>query len=230
MNKPAAHSRSDHQVRILNAAAKVFLDKGFEEASTAEIARGAGVSKRELYANFRGKRDILSAVITQLQKEVQSDTNLTWSSSGDLRKVLIHAGSQILAFIDSEKFAKLFRIVAAESFHDPASAQKFYLLGPGRGREDTAAFMRRHMAAGKLRKGDALRAADDFLNLLISSRHLTALALGQKSVVPEPGKHVRHAVDMFLSFYGKEPSSSPAARSALKGHGFSRAEKANERV
>lgn len=197
--------KNDHQARILSAAAEVIVKKGFEEATTAEIARRARVSKRELYANFRDKRDILAAVITQLQNEAQSDTNLTWSSSGDLRKVLTQAGSQILAFINSEKFGKLFRIVAAESFRDPVTAQKFYLLGPGRGRKDTAAFMRRHMAAGTLRKADALRAADDFLDLLISARHLTAVVLGQNGAMPEARSHVRHAVDLFLCFYGNQP-------------------------
>jgi TetR/AcrR family transcriptional repressor of mexJK operon len=198
--------KNEHQQRILKAAAEIFLKKGYEETSTSDIARRAKVSKRELYSNFQDKRDILAAVITELQEGIQSQANISWSSTQDLRKVLTEAGAQILEFIYSERFGKLFRIVAAESFRDPVSAQKFYRLGPGAGREDTAAFIRRQMNAGGLRKADPLRAADDFLDLIVSSRHLTAVVLGQEDDAPPLRAHVKHAVDVFLRYYGIEPA------------------------
>jgi AcrR family transcriptional regulator len=99
-------SGNNHQARILSAAAEIFLNRGYEETSTAEIARRAKVSKRDLYSNFSDKRDILLAVVTQLQTEIQSQANISWSSDEDLRTVLTRAGTQILTFINSEKFAK----------------------------------------------------------------------------------------------------------------------------
>lgn len=199
-----------HQARILNAATQLFLESGYEETSTAEIASRAKVSKRELYSNFEDKRDILEAVITELQAQIQSQTGVSWSSTDDIRKVLTQAGTHILEFIYSERFAKLFRIVAAQSFHDPRSARKFYMLGPGAGRNATAAFLRRHMQAGTLRKADALRAADDFLDLVISARHLTAVVLGQDDEEVPARAHVKRAVDIFLHYYGASdfPGSS----------------------
>jgi TetR/AcrR family transcriptional repressor of mexJK operon len=207
---------NDHQARILSAAAETFLERGFEETSTAEIARRAKVSKRELYSNFRDKRDILAAVITQLQTDIQSQADVSWSSGGDLRKVLTEAGTKILEFINSQRFGKLFRIVAAESFRDPVSAQKFYLLGPGAGRDRTAAFIRGHMKAGNVRKADALRAADDFLDLVISARHLTAVVLGQSEDTPPPRAHVNHAVEVFLRYYGTREDGAQPGRSSQK--------------
>lgn len=196
--------RNDHQARILKAAADIFLQKGYEKTSTAEIARKAKVSKRELYSNFRAKRDILAAVITQLQTRIQTQANISWSSGGDLRTVLIRAGTQILTFINSERFGKLFRIVAAETFRDPILARRFYLLGPGAGRENTAAFLSNHMEMGDLRNVDPFDAADDFLNLVISAQHLTAVVLGQRHKVPVPESHVQHAVEVFLRYYGRQ--------------------------
>ena len=206
---PAAR-RNNHEQRILTAASAIFLQKGYEETSTADIARRARVSKRELYANFRDKRDILAAVIGELQAGIHSQANISWSSTDDdLRKVLTKAGTQILEFINSERFGKLFRIVAAESFRDPSTAEKFYALGPGVGRDHTAAFIRRHMKAGNLREADPLRAADDFLDLVISSHHLTAVVLGQRFKGTQPRTHVKHAVDLFLHYYG---ASQPSGR------------------
>ena len=193
---------NDHETRILAAAAEIFFEKGYEETSTADIARRAKVSKRELYSNFADKRDILNGVVTQLQDKMQVQANITWSSSGDLRTVLIDAGIQLFEFVNSEIFGKLLRIVVAESFCDPALAERFYQLGPGRGRNRTAAFMRRQMKAGKLRRSNPLEAADAFLDLIVSSRRLTAVVLGQLPERGNPRTLVCRAVDVFLHYYG----------------------------
>jgi TetR/AcrR family transcriptional repressor of mexJK operon len=191
-----------HEERILSAATETFLQMGYEETSTADIARGARVSKRELYSNFADKRDILAAVITQLQDDMQSQADIGWNSTSGLRTVLIEVGTHLFEFVNSERFAKVLRIVVAESFRDPASAERFYHLGPRRGRERTAAFMRRQMKAGHLRKANPLQAADDFLDLVVSSRRLTAVVLGQRLEGRNARTHVRHAVEMFLMSYG----------------------------
>jgi AcrR family transcriptional regulator len=207
-------SRVNHQKRILGAAAEIFLEKGYEETSTAEIAGRAKVSKRELYSNFNDKRDILAAVITDLQAQIQAEANISWSSTEDIKTVLMKAGNQIFAFINSERFGNLFRIVAAESFRDPVSAQKFYLLGPGMGRKNTAAYIKRHMKAGDLRKADPLQAADDFLDLVISSRYLTAVVLGQNQDATLPRSHVKHAVEIFLNYYGVDGKANRPGKRA----------------
>jgi TetR/AcrR family transcriptional regulator, mexJK operon transcriptional repressor len=212
-----ARAKLDHQARILDAASAAFLENGFEFTSTADIAQLARVSKRELYACFADKRAILAAVIARLQQEIQSQVNLSWSSSEDIGKVLTMAGTEILNFISSEKFGKLFRIVAAETFRDPVSAEKFYLLGPGMGRENTAAFLKRRMASGDLRKADPLQAADDFLDLIISARYLTAIVLGQNREVLLTRKHVKHAVEMFLGYYASPAPASVSGRKERPG-------------
>jgi AcrR family transcriptional regulator len=198
----AGKQSNDHETRILSAAAEAFFEKGYDETSTADVARRAKVSKRELYSNFADKRDILNGVITQLQDKMQAQANISWRSSGDLRTVLIEAGTQLFDFIHSETFGKLLRIVVAESFSDPAAAERFYQLGPGRGRGRTAAFMRRQMKAGNLRKANPLEAADTFLDLIVSSRRLTAIVLGQPLERGTSRARVCHAVDVFLRHYG----------------------------
>ncbi|MFC1951220.1 helix-turn-helix domain-containing protein, partial [Chloroflexota bacterium] len=47
------------QRQILSAARRVFSQKGFAEATTAEIAREAGVSEGTIYNYFESKRDLL---------------------------------------------------------------------------------------------------------------------------------------------------------------------------
>ena len=83
---------------------RAFLENGYEQTSTAEIAKRAKVSKRELYTHFHDKPDMLVAVITQLQADIQSHANVNWSSSGDVRDVLTRAGTELLHFISSKRF------------------------------------------------------------------------------------------------------------------------------
>ncbi|HET7103912.1 MAG TPA: TetR/AcrR family transcriptional regulator [Terracidiphilus sp.] len=210
------HSGSVHEDRILAAATQIFLENGYEDASTAAIARKAKVSKRELYANFRGKREVLAAVITRLQAEVNASANISLSSNGELKSVLTQAGIRILRLINSERFGKVFRIVAAEVYRDPLPAQRFYLLGPYAGRDHIATFLRRHIRLGNLRKTNAQKAADDFLALLVNAQHLTALVLGLSDRSPQPRTHARHAVEVFLAYYGtrnKDRASKTKAQS-----------------
>jgi TetR/AcrR family transcriptional regulator, mexJK operon transcriptional repressor len=202
--------KPDHPSRILDAASHLFLELGFEKTSTADIARRARVSKREIYTHFADKRAILSAAITKLQNRMGSEMAVEWSATGDLRSVLLHAGTAIFNFIVSEKFRNVFRIVAAESFHDPEAARKFYLLGPAAGRQQTAKFLDKHMKNGSLRKADALQAADDFLDLVITARFMTVIALGRTDRAMTANRHVAHAVDVFLTYYAPNASESQA--------------------
>jgi AcrR family transcriptional regulator len=51
--------------RILNAARKVFLERGFEGASIEEIAEAARSGKKTIYARFPGKEALFIAAVMQ---------------------------------------------------------------------------------------------------------------------------------------------------------------------
>ena len=50
---------------ILGAAAHVFNEKGFERATTREIAQLAAVSEGTIYNYFGSKRDLLLSLVRQ---------------------------------------------------------------------------------------------------------------------------------------------------------------------
>jgi len=58
---------------ILDAASVVFAESGFEGASTAEIARRAGVSEGLIYRYFRNKRDLLQKVLELFSERFAED-------------------------------------------------------------------------------------------------------------------------------------------------------------
>ncbi len=57
--------------RLLDAAAEVFAQRGFEAASLDEVAAAAGYTKGAVYSNFAGKTDL---VIALLERRIDSQS------------------------------------------------------------------------------------------------------------------------------------------------------------
>ncbi len=55
--------------RIISAARPLFLEKGFDETSVAEICRESGVSNGALFHQFKVKEDIAFAVFSEVRAE-----------------------------------------------------------------------------------------------------------------------------------------------------------------
>ncbi len=58
----AVHDTSTRE-RLLAAAVEVFVEQGYEGARLQDIARAAGLTTGAVYANFRGKDELLFAAI-----------------------------------------------------------------------------------------------------------------------------------------------------------------------
>ncbi|MEU6674155.1 TetR family transcriptional regulator [Streptomyces sp. NPDC046853] len=54
---------ADRKAQILRAAAAQFHERGFHEVGLGDIAGAVGISAPALYRHFRGKRDLLAAVV-----------------------------------------------------------------------------------------------------------------------------------------------------------------------
>lgn len=59
------------RARLIDAAAEVFAEKGYDGAGVAEIARRAGYTTGAIYGRFRGKAELLLAAI-----DARSDSEL----------------------------------------------------------------------------------------------------------------------------------------------------------
>lgn len=53
------------RARLIEAAADLFAERGYERTSLQDIASRAGLTTGAIYSNFRGKREVLLAAIAQ---------------------------------------------------------------------------------------------------------------------------------------------------------------------
>ena len=71
--RPRRRRPAERPAQILHAAERVFNRRGYDRATTREIAAEAGVSEGTLYNYFGSKRDILLALIDSVEESWQQD-------------------------------------------------------------------------------------------------------------------------------------------------------------
>ncbi|RQD75030.1 MAG: TetR/AcrR family transcriptional regulator, partial [Candidatus Syntrophonatronum acetioxidans] len=64
------NTRQDTKIRILEAAEKVFSEKGFDGSRVDEIARRAKVNKALLYYYFSSKKNLFEVLIKENLEEL----------------------------------------------------------------------------------------------------------------------------------------------------------------
>jgi AcrR family transcriptional regulator len=66
LGRPPKELAGDAKARILDAAQRVFLKRGYQSASLDEIAEVAPASKPTIYAHFDGKEALFEAVVARV--------------------------------------------------------------------------------------------------------------------------------------------------------------------
>jgi AcrR family transcriptional regulator len=80
--------------RLLEAAVDVFVEQGYEGARVQDIARSAGLTTGAIYANFRGKGDLLFDAIGA-RADAEMDAMLAEGRRRDVREFLELLGDRL---------------------------------------------------------------------------------------------------------------------------------------
>jgi AcrR family transcriptional regulator len=68
--KPKGDKRERTRAALIDAAASVIGEKGWDKTSLDEVARRAGMSRGAIYGNFRDREELFLAVVQQRWKPV----------------------------------------------------------------------------------------------------------------------------------------------------------------
>jgi TetR/AcrR family transcriptional repressor of mexJK operon len=186
----------------LDVAAEVFLEMGYQGASTAEIARRAQASKATFYARFENKEKLFLAVLRKRTDEVFQHHAAVYELDAPTRDTLLKIADVFLNLVLSPRHLALLRIVQIESPRFPELGKTLYELGPGRTAKLLTAYLRQQANQGALKIPDPELAAEQFMDL-ISGSFLRKALLGVNSYpLPSEQKYkVERAVDAFLRAY-----------------------------
>jgi AcrR family transcriptional regulator len=204
--KPHVESAEEAPVRrrILESAFSAFTESGFAETSTLEIATRARVSKRELYALFGSKNDILTACIRERSKRFQLPPQLPEASDRESFAGILNAfGSKMLREISDPAVIAVFRLAIAEAFRSPEVAQALNAAGIETSRAALREIMSRACAAGIV-AGQPAEMAEQFVGLLWRNE-MAALLLGvaTRSSESDADRRAQQATAALLRLYPK---------------------------
>jgi AcrR family transcriptional regulator len=191
--------------RILDAAGKVFLERGFSGASVDEIAEVAGAGKPTIYARFPSKEALFTAVMERL---VRRNTSLEAipCAGATIEERLEALAAEILRRVLVPETIGLIRAAVAEARRFPLLATSVSRMARERHAEAVGRLLAEFAECDPTKALSAFapdrlpETAFRFLNLAVMPMLLRAL-FGEDLVAlrAEIGPHAARSVTFFLA-------------------------------
>jgi AcrR family transcriptional regulator len=197
--RPKRSEVAAREAALIEAAAKAFLDLGYEATSVGEIARRAHASKQTLYRRFPSKAALFSAVMRHQSEagfSVLSEIVQSTAPAADV--LLIYARILILPLVDEDKL-RFLRATIASAVSFPEVAEAFWEVGPTRVHAILSQFLHGRMASGELLQGDPDAAAQLFVAICTGRFWSQGLfGIRPRASRAEVEQYARTAVDVFM--------------------------------
>jgi TetR/AcrR family transcriptional repressor of mexJK operon len=162
-------SARKHQA-IMDAATKVFLDKGYSGTSMDDIAKLAAVSKQTVYKHFADKERLFADIVLATTDRIDAMVDLVADVPADaasLEENLTRLGRQFLTALTRPEVLQLRRLIIANADSFPELGAAWYEQGFERVLATLAATFGHLADHGLLRVDDPLLAAHHFSGLLL---------------------------------------------------------------
>lgn len=199
---------------IVDVAAQVFGELGYERASMDEVSHRGGGSKATIYNYFSNKEELFFEVVFQsTEAEFEATHAALDVDEPDLTRALEQFGQRLLALLYSPEVQAVRRLVIAEGARSDLG-KKCYAMAPARSEAMIAAFLQQAIDQGKLRPTDT-RIASLHLRGLFESELLDKFLFHTLDAVSkqEIAAIAQRAVAVFMAAYG--PAATPAERAAV---------------
>jgi AcrR family transcriptional regulator len=208
---PKAAGEIPVRQRLIEAAFSAFMERGFAETSTLEIATRARASKRELYAEFGSKQDMLIACISERAKRFQVPPDLPEPRDREtLARVLTAFGTGLLREVSDPAVITVFRLAITEAAHAPEVAQALNEKGIEASRGVLREVMTR-ARSNRLLTGEPAEMTDHFVGLLWGNRMLgLLLGVAERPSAREIAGRAEAATAALLRLYPPEEGEKPA--------------------
>jgi len=185
--------------RILEAASRLFVRKGYHTVSMDAVAEAAPVSKRTLYNHFSDKNALFQAVIQNRCGQLSAKLERSLQDYQDAEEALTKVGQQFLATVLAPDGINLYRTLLTESQQFPELGKLFYESGPARTRKLLTEYLQHLHDRDVLRVPDPELASGMFIGMLFNRIHMQCLIGLKKQVsAKEINAIVAYAVTLFL--------------------------------
>lgn len=160
--------RADRRRAIVDAAIRLFADRGFRGVTTRELARSVGVTEPVLYEHFRTKTDLYSAIIECASQEgVEHALKLlkSWAQTEDSRGFFLKLANLIVDY--HTKYPEYFRLVLFSALEGHEMADLCFERNSAPMHALVIDYVKKQAAAGEFRRIDPPLAARAFLGMVM---------------------------------------------------------------
>lgn len=205
MKTEAENRSTQKRLAVLQAARRLFLDKGYDGASMDDVATEAGVSKPTVYRYFADKEQLFTEIVgntTQMEEQLRAVVDML-SDSEDLEKDLTRLARRLITPILQPEFLRLRRLVIGNAERFPVVGKSWYENGFMRVVTTLADCFQRLAGKKRLRLEDPLLAAHQFIGLLLWEPLNRAMYMGGPAFrESELNRIAGDSVRTFLAAYG----------------------------
>lgn len=206
LGRPPKELTGEVDARILDAARAVFLLRGFEGASVDEIAEVARSGKRTIYARFKGKEALFTAVVMQSVATNVAHFEAHTPTGATIEQRLESLVIAVLEWILLSDSIALMRVAIAEAPRFPDLSTSVYAMARQRGGQAVARLLAEAAQSdelGGLSAFDpehALTTTQLFQDLIILPLMMRALFGGRlRELRAEIKPHAKRSVALFLA-------------------------------
>jgi AcrR family transcriptional regulator len=190
--------------RILRAAMGLFMERGYARTSTLAIASAAKVSKRDLYGEFAGKRDILVTCVARGAGEMRAALDLPRPRDrAALAALLVRFGIALRRGLADPKVVALFRLAVQEATAAPEVAGILHEVGRQASFAAVVTLLAAAQADGLLGPGTPEDMARVFMSVLVADMMVQQLlGIAPPEDETHAAEHANLAANTLLRVYG----------------------------
>lgn len=194
--KPRAAAQRE---RLLDAAAKVFLEHGFGIATVDIIAATAKASKKTLYSYFHRKEDIFVAAVERLCQRTLQPLYELEINDDDPERLLVAFGTRLLTQVLTPEAIAIHRVAISEATRFPELSRLFYLTGPATVQSILCERLAALRDTGKLQFDDTEEITSLFIQMVLGeAQRKVAMAISDPPSPDEAQRHVAKVTKLLL--------------------------------
>lgn len=201
---------------IREAAASLFLEKGYQATSMDEIAAAARISKQTIYTHFPSKEQLFAELVLANADRVEdfaAELVRTFRAANSLEEGLRRLARMYAGFVVRPEVLQLRRLVLGEAGRFPELARTYYERVPERVYGMLAGLFEELAREGRLRVDDGRLAAQHFAWLVLGIPLDRGMFLPGADALGETSAEdlADSAVRVFLAAYGLPDAGGSAA-------------------
>jgi TetR/AcrR family transcriptional regulator, mexJK operon transcriptional repressor len=201
---------------LMAAAADVFIEQGFDNASLREICKRAGASKATLYGRYPSKEALFAAVLQHRMELIAEKMTMDNIDVTEPLKVsLTRFGTGLLETVLSDAQIEIIRTISTVSARFPQLGEQFFSLGTSFGIRTLSGYLQAKQERGELvgdEPSDLM--AQQFITLTIDNLlYRKLLGIARRQSRRDRTAQVDRAVTMFLRCYATKTPVKASVRS-----------------